>query len=211
MPLQKSIAAACIITLVASGCATQHGNANAIRARTALRCAALSAGGAITGALLGGAKGAVGGAIAGLAACAVVEMATQQTKSAAEVDSEYRANNRNKLPAYAKIDAHNTVVTPRTPVKAGEAIKLESRIRAVSGVNEPVQEIKEALTVYAPSGEAFKRGEKVLNAVSGSGEFDNRFTLKLPAGAPQGIYKLKSQVYLNGKLKTTRESSIQLA
>ena len=67
------------------------------------------------------------------------------------------------------------------------------------------------MTVYAPSGEQFKRGEKIVNATPGSGEFDNSFTLKLPSGAPQGTYTLKSQVYLNGKPGPTRQSSIQLA
>ncbi|MBN3822792.1 hypothetical protein G3O00_04060 [Burkholderia sp. Ac-20384] len=210
MTIQKTLAAACAVTLLASGCATQNGTGG-ISSESVLRCTALGAGGALVGALIGGTKGAIGGAVAGLAACAVIEVATRQTKTAAEVDRDYRASNRNNLPPYAKIDAYTTVVTPRSAVKTGEPIKLASQIRAVSGTNEPVQEVKEVVTVYAPSGEQFKRGEKVVNAAPGSGEFDNSFTLKLPSGAPQGTYTLKSQVYLNGKPGSTRQSSIQLA
>lgn len=210
MKLQKTILVAALGALLASGCATQGGQ-SAISSETVLRCAALGAGGAIVGGLLGGTKGAVGGAAAGLAACAVIEVATRQTKTAAEVDREYKVSNRNRLPRTAEVNAYNTVVTPSGAVKAGEAIKLQSTIRAVSGTNEPVQEVKEILTVYAPSGEEFKRGEKIVSSAPGSGEFDNSFTLKLPAGAPQGTYRLKSQVVLNGKPGITRENQLQLA
>lgn len=210
MKFQKTLAVTCAVTLLASACATQNGT-NTGSTETVLRCTALGAGGAIVGALLGGTKGALSGAAAGLAACAVIEVATRQTKTSAEVDREYRASNRNSLPTYAKIDAYTTTVTPRTAVKTGEPIKLQSQIRAVSGTNEAVQEVKEVVTVYAPSGQAFKRGEKIVNAAPGSGEFDNSFTLKLPAGAPQGTYTLKSQVVLNGKSGSARQSSVQLA
>ncbi|WP_354682563.1 hypothetical protein [Cupriavidus necator] len=210
MKLQKTILAAALGTLLASGCATHRGGGTA-DSDTVLRCAALGTGGAIVGALIGGTKGALGGAAAGLAACAVIEIATRQTKTAAEVDREYKVSNRNRLPRTAEVNAYNTVVTPSGAVKAGEAIKLQSTIRAVSGINEPVQEVKEILTVYAPSGEEFKRGEKIVSSEPGSGEYDNSFTLRLPSGAPQGIYRLRSQVVLNGKPGISRENQLQLA
>jgi len=210
MTLQKTIPLVALATLLACGCATQGGESTA-NSDTVLRCAALGAGGAIVGALIGGTKGAIGGAAAGLAACAVIEVATRQTKTAAEVNRDYKANNRNRLPRTAEVNAYNTVVTPNGAVKAGDAIKLQSTIRAVSGTTEPVQEVKEILTVYAPSGEEFKRGEKIVSSAPGSGEYDNSFTLKLPAGAPQGTYRLKSQVVLNGKPGITRETQLQLA
>lgn len=210
MTLQKTISLVAIATLLASGCATQGGGST-VSSDTVLRCTALGAGGAIVGALIGGTKGAIGGAAVGLAACAVIEVATRQTKTAAEVDREYKVNNRNHLPRTAEVNAYNTFVTPNGAVKAGEAIKLQSTIRAVSGTTEPVQEVKEILTVYAPSGEEFKRGEKVVSSAPGSGEYENSFTLKLPSGAPQGTYRLKSQVVLNGKPGVTRENQLQLA
>ncbi|HEY4317846.1 MAG TPA: hypothetical protein VGN04_09605 [Herbaspirillum sp.] len=176
-----------------------------------IRCAMLGAGGALVGALIGGGKGAIGGAAAGLAACAIIEVATRQTKTASQVDHDYKAGNHNRLPPNAKVDSYDTVVTPNGAVKAGDAIKVQSTIRAVSGTTEPVTEIKEVLVAYAPSGEEFKRGEKVVNTAPGSGEYDNSFTLKLPSGSPQGVYKLKTQVFLNGKPGATRESSLQLA
>jgi hypothetical protein len=211
MKLQKSVCAATVAMLTITGCAAPGGGGSSVSNETMLRCAALGAGGAVVGALLGGAKGAVGGAVAGLAACAIIEVATRQTKTASEVDRDYKASNRNRLPPNAKIDSYTTVITPNGVVKAGDAIKVASTIRAVSGTAEPVQEVKEVLIAYAPSGEEFKRGEKTVNTAPGSGEYDNSFTLKLPQGSPQGVYKLKTQVFLNGKPGAVKESNLKLA
>jgi hypothetical protein len=215
MKLHKTVAAVCIVPLLLSACATPEGGApadgGASRNETAVRCAAMGLGGAVIGALISGGKGAARGAIAGLAACAVVEYASRQTKSSAEVDKQYRASNRNQLPPMARIDTYSTQVSPNGVAKAGDAIKVQSTIRAISGVNEPVQDVKEVLIAYAPTGEEFKRGEKKVNDASGSGEYDNSFTLRLPQGAPQGVYRLKTQVFLNGKPSLVRESNLQVA
>lgn len=211
MKMQKSVSAICIFALLA-GCATPgpQGVADTKTSDSVTRCAALGAGGALLGALIAGKGGAIKGAAAGLAACAVIEIASRQTKSADEVDRQYKAVNRNQLPSHAKVDAYSTVVTPNGAVKAGEPIKVQSTIRAVSGTQEPIYDVKEMLVAYSPNGDEFKRGEKRVNDASGSGEYTNSFTLTLPQGAPQGIYKLQTQVFVNGKLVSRRDSSVQL-
>lgn len=214
MKLQKTVCAVCIVPFLLSACATQDGGgkvADSGKSDTVARCAAFGLGGAVLGALISGKKGAARGAVAGLAACAVVEIASRQTKSAAQVDQQYRASNRNQLPPNARIDAYSTLITPNGVARGGEAIKIQSTIRAVSGASEPVQDVKEVLIAYAPTGEEFKRGEKKVNDATGSGEYDNSFTLRLPQGAPQGMYRLKTQVFLNGKPSLARESSMQVA
>ena len=214
MKFQKSICAAAVITFLAAGCAAPGGDKAAGSANndTAFRCAALGVGGALLGAMVNGKNGAANGALAGLAACAVVEIASRQTKNSAQVEQQYRVSNRNQLPPNAKIDSYTTVVSHTNVVaKPGDHIKVQSNIRAVSGANEPVQEVRELLIAYAPSGEEFKRGEKKVNESAGSGEYDNSFTLKLPADAPQGIYKLKTEVFLNGRPASTKQSNFQVA
>jgi hypothetical protein len=213
MKLQKTICAVCILTIFVGGCAAPGGGQSAGSATndTAARCAAFGIGGALLGALISGKNGAAKGAIAGLAACAVVEIASRQTKTAAQVEQQYRVSNQNTLPPNAKIDSYLTVVSPNGVAKAGDAIKVQSTIRAVSGANEPVREVREVLIAYAPSGEEFKRGEKKVNDATGSGEYDNSFTLKLPVGAPQGVYRLKTEVFLNGRPIVHKESSLQVA
>ena len=213
MKIKELVCSISAVTLLASGCATPgSGPTDGSAANTtAMRCAAMGAGGAVLGAFISGKDGAIKGALLGLATCAVVEIASRQTKTAAEVDNQYKVSNRNRLPPNAKIDSYTTTATPTGVAKAGDVIKVQSVIRAVSGATEPVQEVKEVLVAYAPSGEEFKRGEKKVNESAGSGEYDNSFSLKLPQGAPQGIYKLKTQVFLNGRPSTSRESHVQVA
>lgn len=211
---KQPVLVTCIAAMLVSGCATPgggSGNASADNKNTAARCAAFGVGGALLGAVIGGKNAAVKGALAGLAACAVVEIASRQTKPSEVVDQQYRSSNRNQLPATAKIDAYTTSVSPNGVAKAGDAIRVQSTIRAISGVREPVTEVKEQLVVYAPSGEEFKRGEKKVNDSTGSGEYENAFTLRLPDGAPQGVYTFKTQIFLNGKPALVRESNVQIA
>jgi hypothetical protein len=212
---KKSICCTCIASLIATGCATQQNgqpsNPSDSNNNAALRCVGLTAGGAVLGALIGGKNGAAKGAIAGLAACAVVEIASRQTRSSSEVDAQYRMSNNNQLPPYAKVDGYSTVVTPNGVAKAGDPISVHSTIRVIAGVNEPVQEVKEVLVAYAPSGEEFKRGEKKVNDYGGSGEYDNTFTVRLPSGSPQGNYRLTTQVFVNGKPGQMRQSNMQIA
>lgn len=211
----KFAAGACLIAAIA-GCATPNGPGGAPSgdqgtANTVVRCSVLAAGGAVLGGMIGGKKGAIKGVVAGLAACAVVEIASHRTASSAEVEQKYRAANRNMLPPSAKVLAYNTAVSPQGVARSGVPIKVQSTIRAVSGSAEPVREVREVLIAYAPDGEEFKRGEKVVNDKDGSGEFDNSFTLHLPQGAPEGMYRLRTELYLNGKLATANEGTLQVA
>jgi len=212
--LRTSILVTCIAATLVAGCATPgggQGKAGSDNMNTATRCAAFGVGGALLGAVIGGKHAAAKGALAGLAACAVVEIASRQTKSSEAVDQQYRSSNRNQLPPAAKIDAYTTSISPDGVAKAGDAIRVQSSIRAISGASEKVTEVKEQLVVYAPGGEEFKRGEKKVNDTSGSGEYENAFTLRLPDGAPQGVYKFKTQIFLNGKPAVARESTVQVA
>ena len=211
----KAVCGAVAVALTVAGCAAPNsggtGTDQSSNNDTAVRCALLGVGGAILGAKLNGKNGALKGAALGLAAGAVIEVPTRRTKTAAEVEQQYRVANRNQLPPEAKIDAFSTVVSPNGVVKAGDAIRIESTVRAVSGRSQPVQEVKEVLIAYAPDGQEFKRGEKQLNDVTGSGEYVNSFTLKLPAGAPQGAYRIETTVVLNGRPMIKRDTSMQVA
>jgi hypothetical protein len=213
MKHQNIICAMCVTACIVSACAApgQDQAAGFVSNDPALRCAAFGVGGALLGRLISGKDGTAKGALAGLAACAVVEIVSRQTKNAAQVEQQYRASNQQPLPPEARIDSYATLLSPNGVAKAGDQIKIQSTIRAISGANEPVQEVRERLIAYAPTGEEFKRGEKKVNDAAGSGEYDNSFTLKLPQGAPEGVYKLKTEVYLNGRAASTKESNFQVA
>lgn len=210
--IKKSILGTCIGAMLVTGCAAPGGLSGSTTAGdTAARCASFGVGGALLGVVVGGRHAAVKGALVGLAACAMVEIASRQTKSSEVVDQQYRSNHRNQLPQTARIDDYITTVSPNGVARAGDAIRVQSTIRVVSGVREPVTEVREQLIVYAPNGEEFKRGEKKLNDAGGSGEFENAFTLRLPEGAPQGVYTFNTQLFLNGKSAMVRDRSVQVA
>jgi hypothetical protein len=192
------------MTLLLSACAS-------LDRGTALKCGAFALGGAAIGAALDGKKGAGKGAIAGLAACAVVEIVSRQTRSKEEVETDYRSANQGKLPSKAEVVAYQTTLNPNPVLKRGDALKVQSTIRVIAGTNEPVREVKEVLVAYAPSGEEFKRGEKKANAAEGSGEFLNTFTLRLPDGAPEGEYRIDTKLLINGREVSTQPQRIQLA
>ena len=198
------------ITLAAGAAALLLSSCASMDRGTALRCGAFALGGAALGAALDGKKGAGKGALAGLAACAVVEIASRQTKSKDEVETDYR-NNKGKLPSKAEVLAYHTTLNPNPVLKRGDALKVQSIIRVVEGTSEPVREVKEVLIAYAPSGEEFKRGEKKANAAEGSGEFLNTFTLRLPDGAPEGQYTIETKLLINGREVSAQPQRIQLA
>jgi len=202
-PLAKVTVCAGTLALLLTSCAGMDKN-------TAMRCGAFALGGAVLGAAIDGKKGAGRGALAGLAACAVVEIVSRQTRSSGDVEQDYKKANRGNLPAKAELVAYETTLNPDATLKRGDALKVQSTIRVVAGTAEPIREVKEILIAYAPSGEEFKRGEKKANAAEGSGEFLNTFTLKLPDGAPQGEYKIETVVLVNGRELSTHPRSIQI-
>jgi len=190
--------------LLLASCATQD------QQNTAWRCGAFALGGAAIGAAIDGKKGAGKGALAGLAACAVVEVVSRQSKTGTEVEGDYKKTNKGKLPSKAELVAYDTTLNPDAMLKRGDALKIQSTIRVIAGTTEPVNDVRETLIAYSPSGEEFKRGEKKANAAAGSGEYVNTFTLKLPDGAPQGTYTIKTIVSINGREVSTEPRPIQI-
>lgn len=205
----KAIVIALALALATTGCATPN-MGGADDNNTALKCGLMATGGAVLGGLVDGKRGVVRGALLGLAACAVIEVASARTQSAAEVEQKYRSANRNALPPSAKVVNYASAVSPQGQARSGDPIKVQSKIRAVAGTGEAIREIKEVLVAFDPEGKEFKRGEKLVDTSGGSGEFTNNFTLRLPQSAPEGNYRLHTDVYLNGKLASSSDASLQL-
>lgn len=205
----QTLATVLCISLAVTGCATT-GQSGMGTDNTTMKCGLMAAGGAVLGGLVDGKRGVLRGAALGLGACAVMEVVSSRTRSSDEVEKAYRSGNRNTLPASARLVSYASSVSPRGQVVSGNPVKVQSTIRAVSGTGEPIREIREVLVAYAPDGKEFKRGEKVVDTTGGSGEFSNNFTLRLPQGAPEGNYRLQTDIYLNGKLASTNNADFSL-
>ena len=170
-----------------------------------------AAAGAILGALIGGKQGAATGVLAGgalgAAACYSMNVQSRQTKTAAQADADYQRA-RGALPASPTVVAYTPMMLGST-VQRGQKFKINSSLEVVNGRSEPVTEVREELVIYNPDGSQIQTGSKPFSA-AGSGRFDNSFEVGLPANASQGVYALKTNVYVNGKIGASRDLRTQL-
>lgn len=164
--------------------------------------------GAGAGALVEGERGAYVGAAAGIAACFVINAHSKRTRTAAEVESDYRARHA-QLPAAPEVVRYDTALSAPN-VRRGEPLRIVSTIEAVQGRNAPIQEVKEQIRIYEPgSSQPFKNGEKIASA-GGGGGYENTFTITFPSGMPQGRYAIETDLYVNGERTDRGTQQIQV-
>lgn len=167
--------------------------------------------GAVLGALLNGKKGAAQGALAGgalgAAACVAINYKSRQTKSAAQADADYQKA-RGALPTEPAVVSYSPQLAANT-VQRGQPMKVNSSLELVNGTTQPVREVREELAIFNPDGTAFKSGSKPFIANT-AGRYENSFEVKLPEGVSQGVYALKTNVFVNGKLVATRDLRTQV-
>lgn len=170
-----------------------------------------AAAGALVGALKNGGRGAVAGALAGGAlgaiGCIAINSTTRQTKSAAQVEKEY-VQARGRLPAEPQLVSYQPRLSSNV-VQRGQPIHVSSVVELVHGSKKPITEVREELVVYDHEGKPFKTGSKPL-VVNSAGRFENAFELTLPKAASQGVYAMKTNLYVNGQLTASRTLNTQL-
>ena len=231
---QTTLRAAAALTLAAmlAGCATAPMNPNGVRqdypqggqnpqanatdddpCSVGTTAAAGAAVGALLGALVSGKNGALKGAAIGgglaVAGCLAINVNSRQTKTAAQADRDYiRA--RGALPREPQVVSYTPQLSAAT-VKRGQPFKVNSVVELVNGSAQAVNDVREELVVLDPQGQPFKSGSKTLASNNKSGgRFENSFELTLPAGVSQGVYGVKTNLYVNGKLAATRDLRTQL-
>ena len=212
----KSAAAVVAATLAAS-CATQQGSGTPAADTFSGDCNPLIAGGigAAIGALAGGSKNRGGGAAAGAAigalACVAYNYATKQTKTAQQVSDEYKAKNKGTLPVNPAVTRFNVQVAPTAKVQAGNAVNVASNIEVVPGSSNPSPSIEQEITLFSPDGaQAGKARKPASVAGAGGGAFETSFKFSLPQGVPQGVYPVKSQLYVDGKPAAGTDTRFQV-
>jgi hypothetical protein len=175
--------------------------------------------GAALGALIGGTTGngggrraAIGAAVgagAGAIACVAFNAYSKQTRSAQEVNQDYRQAHGGQAPAEPTVTAYTMSVNPAAGVQPGSTAEVTSNMTVVDGRTQPVGQIKEALTLSGPDGQM--RHEKVVNPNGGGGgSYQNQFQIKLPAGLAEGSYRVRTQLYVNGQMQAEREQNLQV-
>jgi hypothetical protein len=170
--------------------------------------------GAAIGAIVGGNKrrgeGAAAGAAIGALACVAYNYYTKQTKTAEQVASEYKAKNKGTLPASATVTRFNAQVAPTAKVQAGNAITVASNIEVVPGTSNPRPAVEQEIALYGPDGAQAGRARKPASQTSGGGAFETSFKFSLPQGVPQGVYPVKSQLFVDGKPAAGTDTRFQV-
>ncbi|WP_321814198.1 hypothetical protein [Paraburkholderia sp. J69-2] len=217
----KRLVVPAVITCLLAGCAVppQNGATPGDAAATSTdpcsvgtSAAAGAAVGALIGALAGGTKGALIGAAAGGvlvgAGCYAVNVRSRQVRTAAEVDHDYIAR-RGTLPPQPQVVAYNVQVNNRAV--RGKPFTVTTEAELVNGRNQQINDVKEQIVLLDPKGEPFKNGTKPLETQNASaGKFENSFELTLPQGVSQGVYAMKTNLYVNGRLAATRDLRTQV-
>lgn len=203
------------LAALAAGCATQQGGSAPAADTLSGDCNPLVAGGigAAIGALAGGSKnrgtGAAAGAAIGALACVAYNYATKQTKTAQQVSDEYKAKNKGTLPASATVTRFNVQVAPTAKVQAGNAVNVASNIEVVPGTSNPSPNVEQEITLFSPDGAQAGKARKPASQ-AGGGAFETSFKFSLPQGVPQGVYPVKSQIYVDGKPAAGTDTRFQV-
>src|SRR3954463_13215888 len=213
----RKSAAVIALAAFATGCATQKGGSAPTADTLSGDCNPLITGGigAAIGALAGGSKnrgtGAAAGAAIGALACVAYNYYARQTKTSQQVTNEYQAKNKGALPASATVTRFNVQVAPTAKVQAGNAVNVASNIEVVPGTGNPTPRIEQEITLFSPDGAQAGKARKPANqAGTGGGAFETSFKFSLPQGVPQGIYPVKSQLYVDGKPAAGTDTRFQV-
>lgn len=168
--------------------------------------------GALIGALAGGTKGALIGAAAGGVlggvGCYAVNVRSRQLRTAAQVDHDY-IERRGALPPQPQLLAYNVQVSSQAV--RGKPFTVNTEVELVNGRYQQIHDVREQIVLLDPKGQPFKNGTKPLESQNASGGlFENSFELTLPQGVSQGVYPMRTNLYVNGQLVASRNLSTQL-
>ncbi|SNS86731.1 hypothetical protein SAMN06265795_10832 [Noviherbaspirillum humi] len=208
----KPVATIIAVAMLAAGCATPNGSSEVGSVVNGSECnAAVTAGiGAALGVLIGdSAKGAAIGAGLGAIACMVVNYQAEQVKSAKQVQDDYKTANKGQLPEKSTLVKYDTQVNPKA-IRPGQQAKTVSYIEIIQGRNDAAPKLEEEMSLYHPDGKLLKTVRKPVAGTSGSGAFQGGFTIPMPQGVPQGVYPVKTALYLNGEKVNAREGRLQI-
>lgn len=211
------------LTLSLAGCATTGSTpgrgpgASAVNQMDSCRPGHAAAGGALAGALVGllaggdgrsAARGAVAGAVVAALSCLAVNAESRRTLDAQAVEAEFRrTQGAQALPQAPSLLAYDTTVDtgrvrPQTPVR------VQSNIKVLDGSTRRVERIEEHLVLLGPDAKEVRRFPKEV-AANASGGFNNSFTFQFPQ-AEQGLYRIRTELWVNGQKMDSNEAPIQL-
>lgn len=131
----------------------------------------------------------------------VIDYQSRQVADEKQVSDEY-LKGRGSLPEEPQVVQYQSSLKPGTVVKVGKATKVVSQLEVVPSKHSNVVDIQEKIEIYdnEETDKVIKSLVKTVNEkTKKAGSFKNEFNFTLPEGMPQGVYKIKTAVILNGK------------
>jgi hypothetical protein len=169
--------------------------------------------GAVLGGLIGGGsntvRGAAIGAGLGALACVALNYQSEQIKTSQQVERDYKAANKGKLPEQATLVKYETAFIPAS-VRPGQKAQTNSYIEVVPGTKDANPLVEEEITLYKPDGSTLTSARKQLSATNSTGAFKGGFGFPMPEGVPQGVYPVKTALYLNRAKVSGQDMKLQV-
>ena len=133
---------------------------------------------------------------------------SDETKAVNEYKKIHKTLPKEPLASEYLSNAH-----PGNVIESGKKIAIRSSIVVVPGTKVKTAFIQEKLSIYDNedhSKELKSLTKPVNEKTKRGGHFRNEFSFKLPVGIPQGVYPVKSTLFLNGKEVEDKKNDLQL-
>lgn len=211
--VRNGVIAVVVTTLAIAGCANNPPGSGT-ESNSDCNPAFAAGVGAILGGLLANGnnrvRGAALGAGIGSLACLAWNYHSKQTKTADQIQREYRAANRGSLPAESQIVRYDTRFDPTNRISPGGQLTIASNIEVIQGRSDHSSPlVEEEIVLVKPDGSEV-RSRKPANEGLGAGGYQSRFTMTMPLGVQQGIYPVRTALYVNGRRADEKSLSLQV-
>lgn len=142
----------------------------------------------------------------------VIKHRSERIAREEQVADEYKTQN-SSLPAEPIATEYITKTLPGNVVEPGSEVIIQSDIVVVPGTKQKTALIEERIAIYdnEDNTKELKNFTKPVNGkTKKGGRYQNEFSFTLPEGLPQGVYPIKTELLLNGKVVDTSDTDIQL-
>lgn len=142
----------------------------------------------------------------------IINYRSERIAKEEQVAEEYKSKNQN-LPAEPTATEYQTKALPGNVVSPGQEVIIQSDIVVVPGTKQKTALIEERIAIYdnEDNTKELKNFTKPVNEkTKQGGRYQNEFSFTLPEGLPQGVYPIKTELLLNGKVVNSSSNDIQL-
>lgn len=142
----------------------------------------------------------------------IIKHRSERIAKEEQVAEEYKTQN-NTLPIEPMATEYTTTTLPGDIVEPGKEVIIQSDIVVVPGTKKKTALIEESIVIYdnEDNTKELKNFTKPVNdKTKRGGRYKNEFAFTLPEGLPQGVYPIKTELLLNGKVVDSANNDIQL-